>query len=539
MGADFNNEYTYKGYVESGKENDFDRLFDSAVENVRRELGRKHPMYIGGKEVFSNEILEERSPIDSKIIIGHFQKGNREHTRAAISAAKDAFETWKFVDYKERVVLFRKAAAAIREDKFKISAVLSIENGKTRYESVGEVDEAIDFINYYADEIERNKGYIRRTKIAGSKGFGLGFQGAPGSGESISIRMRPYGVFGVIAPFNFPVSISVGMSTGALITGNTVVFKPSSTDNMAMLTGLEIYRAFKKAGIPDGVFNFVTGPGSEVGDELVNSVDVAGIAFTGSRGTGMAMMGKSINAKTQKVFVVEMGGKNPAIVSKHTDMDSSISGVVSAAFGYGGQKCSALSRVYVHKSIKEEFVSLLIDRTRKLNIGNPLKKENYVGPLISESAYKRYAESVESAKSTGRILCGGNRVRCVEDGYYVEPTIVEVRKDDELMHKELFVPILAMTAYEDISEAIGAANDTEYGLCAGLYSKSRREIRLFSDNIEAGVVYINRSCSATTGAIVGHHTFVGWKGSGISGKGSGSKSYLQLFMREQSLSFTK
>lgn len=538
MVADFNNEYTYKKYVESGKEEEFDRLFEEAVVAVKNGLGKKHPMYIGGKETFSNEILEERSPIDSTIIIGHFQKGSREHARMAISAAKNAFKSWKSVDYKERVALLRKAADAIRKDKFRIGAILSIENGKTRYESVGEVDEAIDFINYYCDEMERNKGYMRRTRILGSKGSDLGFQGAPGSGEKISIHMKPYGVFGVIAPFNFPISISVGMSVGAIITGNTVVFKPSSTDNMAMLTGVEIYNVFKKAGLPDGVFNLVTGPGSEVGDEIVNSDDVAGIAFTGSRSTGMGMMEKSINSKTQKVFVVEMGGKNPTIISKHADMESSVSGVVSAAFGYSGQKCSALSRIYIHKSIKEEFVSLLIDRTRKLNIGDPLNKKNYVGPLISEGAYKRYMESIERAKSTGKVLCGGNRFKCVEDGYYVEPAIVEVRKDDELMHKELFVPILAMTTYEDISEALTAANDTEYGLCAGLYSKNRREIKLFSESIEAGVVYINRPTSATTGAIVGHHTFVGWKGSGISGKGTGSKSYLQLFMREQSLSIT-
>jgi 1-pyrroline-5-carboxylate dehydrogenase len=237
-----------------------------------------------------------------------------------------------------------------------------------------------------------------------------------------------------------------------------------------------------------------------------------------------------------KVFVVEMGGKNPAIVSKYADIDTAVSGVVSAAFGYSGQKCSALSRVYVQRQIKEEFISRLIDRTRKLSIGNPLVKGNYVGPLISESAYKRYAEAVEIAKRSGRVLYGGNRVRSVERGFYVEPSVVEVGSDNELMRRELFAPILAITSYEDIQDALRMANDTEYGLCAALYSKNRKEIRYFSDTIDAGVVYINRESSATTGAIVGRHTFVGWKWSGTSGKGTGSRFYLEQFMREQSLS---
>lgn len=531
----FSNESTYKRFIESGHEADFDSKFDESVIEVRREFGKRYPMYIGGKEVYSGDVLEERSPIDGTII-GYFQRGVREDARKAISSAKAAFEDWKDIGYKERAAIMVRAAEIFRERKFRISAILSIENGKSRYESMGEVDEAIDFLNYYSREIIRNRGYVRRERIAGGRRTSLGFQGSPGGGESISIRMRPYGVFGVIAPFNFPISISVGMSTGALITGNTVVFKPSSTDNMTMLTGVEIYGVFKSAGLPDGVFNLVTGPGSEVGDEIVKSPDVSGVVFTGSKSTGLEMMKRTLDSGMHKVFVVEMGGKNPAIVSKYADIDTAVSGVVSAAFGYSGQKCSALSRVYVHRQIKEEFVSRLIDRTRKLSIGNPLVKGNYVGPLISESAYKRYADAIEIARRSGRVLYGGNRVKSFERGFYVEPSIVEVGNDNELMRRELFVPILAVSSYDDMQEALQMANDTEYGLCAALYSKNRKEIRYFSDRIEAGVVYINRESSATTGAIVGRHTFVGWKWSGSSGKGTGSRFYLEQFMREQSLS---
>ncbi|MGC8652265.1 MAG: aldehyde dehydrogenase family protein [Candidatus Micrarchaeia archaeon] len=538
MKAKFENEFTYKKYLESGNEAEFDRLFDAAVEEAKRNFNATYPMYIGGKAVYADEKLVERSPIDGSVL-GTFQKGTREHAKQAIEAAKGAFAEWSAMGYKERVALFRKAADVFVQNKFALGAILSYENGKSRYESMGEVDEAIDFMRYYANELEANRGYVRKTFMPESTmKVAAGFQGAPSSGEKVTIAMKPYGVFGVIAPFNFPVSISTGMSVGALITGNTVVFKPSSTDNMSMLTGLKIYELFKKAGIPDGVFNYVTGPGSEVGDELATNPAVAGIVFTGSRSTGLGMIAKNFAAGKQKVFVVEMGGKNPAIVSKNANIDEAVAGVASAAFGYDGQKCSALSRLYVHESIKELFVSKLIEKIRNFKVGNPIEKGNYIGPLISESAFKRYSESVETARHDGRILYGGNALNTGLHGFYVEPTIVEVPHSSELVRKELFVPILTVESFKDLSDALRMANDTEYGLTAGLYSNSNKEIKQFASGINAGVVYINRSVSATTGAIVGLHTFVGWKGSGLTGKGTGSKFYLEQFMREQSISQT-
>ena len=534
----FRNESTFKRLSESGREQEFDRLFDEAVIKVKQGLGKTHPIFINGKEVLSREYLEEYSPIDHSVI-GRFQKGGRIETKMAISAAKMAYAGWAAINYRERAKLMRAAADLFARDKFKIAAILSIENGKSRYESIGEVDEAIDFLRYYSDDITANRGYARKTKILGSAKGQLGFQGSPGGTESITIRLEPYGVFGVIAPFNFPISISVGMSAGALITGNTVVFKPSSTDNMTMLTGIEIYRIFKEAGLPDGVFNIVTGPGSEVGDELASNPDVSGIAFTGSKNTGIGMISKNINSGQHKIFVVEMGGKNPAIVSKHAEIDSALNGIVSAAFGYSGQKCSALARVYVHKSIKDEFMSRLVEHTRRLQIGDPLKKENYIGPMISESAYNRYAKAIEEAKKSGRLIYGGNKAKINSGGHYVEPAIVEVDHESPIMHTELFAPILAITTYDSIEDALRMANDVDYGLCASFYSKNKKEIDYFSNNIMAGVVYINRASSATTGAIVGKHTFVGWKWSGLTGKGTGSRFYLQQFMREQSLSVSR
>ncbi len=530
----FSNEYTYTKFVESGEEERFDSLFDDAVRKAKAEvLGKRFPMYINGKEVYSERETEEHSPIDG-VLIGRFQHGSREDARTAIAAARSAFPGWLDLSYKERTATLRKAAVRFREQKFLVSAILSIENGKTRYESVGEVDEAIDFLNYYASEMERNKGYLVKKRIEGSNSkVSAGFQGAPGREERISIQMKPYGVFGVIAPFNFPISISVGMATGALITGNTVVFKPSSTDNMSMLTGLYIYKIFEEAGLPEGAFNYVTGSGSDVGDELVMNPGVNGIAFTGSKRTGLAMIAKAYAAGIQKSFVVELGGKNPAIVSKSADLESAVSGILSSAFGYDGQKCSACSRVYVHESVKEEFISKLAEKARGLKIGNPLIKENYIGPLISAAALERYKASVEEARQSGRIVTGGNVV-ATASGIYVEPTIVEAEHSNRLFHEELFLPLLAIDSYKRFDEAIRKANDVEYGLTAGLYSGKRGEVREFLSKMESGVVYVNREIGATTGAIVGAHAFVGWKGSGTTGKGTGSRFYLQQFMREQS-----
>ncbi len=535
----FTNESTYESYLASGREQEFDKLFDDAVETAKMTLGSRHPMYINGKEIYSTEVLEERSPIDGTAI-GKFQKGTKEHAQLAIEAAQNAFKSWSCTDYKKRVAIFRNAAYILSKRKFEISAVLSLENGKTRYESIGEVDEAIDFMRYYSDELEVNKGYIRKTRSDSSSTISeSGFQGAPSDAEKVTIALKPYGVFGVIAPFNFPISISTGMNTGALITGNTVVFKPSSTDNMTMLTGLKIYEILKEAGLPDGVFNYITGPGSVIGDELVMNDGVSGIAFTGSRMTGMSMISRCFSSGKQKVFIVEMGGKNPAIITKNADINQAVSGVASAAFGFAGQKCSALSRVYVHESIREEFVSKLISRVREMKIGNPLEKDIYIGPLISESAFRRYGEMIGKAKTSARILYGGDIVKTgIMNGFYVEPTIIESKHDNELVHKELFLPILTIEGFTDIDDAIMLANDTEYGLTAGFYSRNGKEIRKFRDNIQAGVVYINRGMSATTGAIVGLHTFVGWKGSALTGKGTGSRFYLQQFMREQSISIT-
>ena len=496
-------------------------------------------MYISGESVRTEGKLEERSPIDRNVLIGIFQNGTKDHASLAVSKAKAALPEWSKTPYRERAAVLRKAAEILSARKFTIAAELSYENGKSRYESVGEVDEGIDFLRYYADEMESNRGFTRRNAMSGSAAKGAaGFQGAPSS-EKIIISLRPLGVFAVIAPFNFPISISIGMSSAAIVTGNTVVFKPSSSDNMSMLSGLRIYEIFKEAGLPEGVFNYITGPGSVVGAELIENPDVSGVAFTGSRQVGMSMLSRSVALGFDRHFVTEMSGKNPCIVSKGADLDVATNGIVSAAFGYAGQKCSALSRLYVHESLKDELTAKIISRARDLKIGNPIEKATYIGPLISQSAHKKYTDAIALASKSARILYGGNTVKTGLNGLYVEPAIIEAKHDSELVKRELFLPILTVESFSDINEAITMANDTEFGLTAGFYGGKRSEIKTFSERIEAGVVYINREISATTGAVVGMHTFVGWKGSSLTNKGSGSKHYLQQFMKEQSVSVSK
>jgi 1-pyrroline-5-carboxylate dehydrogenase len=531
----FTNESTYSGFLESGKEAEFDRLFDAAAEFARKSFGTEHPIYIAGSPIIKQEKITEVSPIDGTITIGRFQKAGQSDVALAIAAAEKAFAEWSSLDYTTRAEVFRKAASLLSQRKFEMAAILSYENGKTRYESIGEVDEGIDFMRYYAAEMVANKGYIRKRSLHGSSTHAAGFQGAPSS-EKVVVSLKPFGVFGVIAPFNFPVSISIGMSTAALITGNTVVFKPSCTDNATMLTGLKIYQLFKDAGLPAGAFNFVTGPGSVFGKEMINNKAVKGIAFTGSRSTGQAMLQESVTSGNHKQFIVEMSGKNPTIVTKSANLDLAANGIASAAFGYSGQKCSALSRLYVQDSVKDELIAKIIEKTRNMKIGNPISKEVYIGPLIGEAAYKRYVDTIPVARSTGRILYGGNEVKTGLKGRYVEPTIVEVKHDSQLVKSELFLPILTVETFKSLEEAMGLANDTEFGLTAGLYSGKKPEIAAFAKGIAAGVVYVNRESSATTGAMVGVHAFVGWKASGLTGKGSGSRFYLQQFMQEQSLS---
>jgi 1-pyrroline-5-carboxylate dehydrogenase len=516
----FENEHTVRRFMTERAEGQFHDRYERALEQVRKEFGRKYPMIIGGKEVRTPSTAAQTSPMDTRLVLGHLPVGSASHAKQAIAAAKKAFESWGLSSYKERVRVCRSAADIMAQRKFELAAWISYENGKNRYEAIADVDEAIDFLRYYSEEMEKNEG------------FGIAMKSAQPGEKSRSV-MKPRGVWGVIAPFNFPAAILVGMSAGAIITGNTVVVKPSSNTPIIAFKFAEIFR---QAGLPDGVFNLVIGPGGKVGGELVGNKDVAGIVFTGSREVGYGMAQEFSRARPRPL-IAELGGKNPAIVTETADLGKAVDGVMKAAFGYSGQKCSACSRVYVHRKVKDEFIRRLVEKTKSLPVGSPLDPNTFVGPLANEDAYRKYQQYVRIADRDGKILAGGSARKDGElkHGYYVQPTVVAgLPKKHRLFKEEMFVPILCVADYEKFDDAIRLANDSDYGLTAGIFSGRQEEIKEFLDCIEAGVVYVNRQASATTGAMVGCQPFGGWKDSGTTGRGAGGPHYLTQFMREQS-----
>ncbi|HEX6067414.1 MAG TPA: aldehyde dehydrogenase family protein, partial [Nitrososphaera sp.] len=320
----FENEHTLRHFMTEKAEGQFHDRYEKALEQARPEFGKKYHMIIGGKEVRTAQAFSHASPIDTRVVLGHFPAGTARHAKLAVASAKKAFEEWGRTDWRERVRIFRSAADLMSRKKFELAAWVSYENGKNRFEAIGDVDEAIDFVRYYAEEMERNNGFETPMKSAQP------------SERSKSV-MKPYGVWGVIGPFNFPAAILVGMSTGAMITGNTIVVKPSSN---APIVACKIAEIFKQAGVPGGVLNLVIGSGSKVGGELVGNKDVAGIVFTGSRDVGY-WMAKEFDKSRPKPLIAELGGKNPAIVTETADIGKAVDGVLKAAFGYSGQKCSA------------------------------------------------------------------------------------------------------------------------------------------------------------------------------------------------------
>jgi 1-pyrroline-5-carboxylate dehydrogenase len=498
------------------------RELDAAIDRVTVTFGRSYPLVIGGRDVKASSEFDDRSPIDTRILLGTFQSASREQARDAITAARTAYPAWSARPWTERVALLKKVADNVRARRWELSALMGYEAGKNRLECVGDVEESADLIEYYCNQIESHHGF--ETAL-----------GSLGPNEENSSVLRPYGVWAVISPFNFPLALAAGPAGGALVAGNTVVFKPASA---TPLLGYKLAEAMRDAGIPPGVFNFITGGGGTAGQELVDNPDVDGIVFTGSKEVGMHLMRDNATRKVPRPLIIEMGGKNPAIVTAQADLDKATDGVMRSAFGAQGQKCSACSRVYLTRSIREEFVRLLVEKTKKIKIGNPLNRDVYLGPVINEDAVTTYEKAIARAtRDGGRILTGGRRLTGGEfaHGHFVEPTLIDgLPIDHPLFSEELFVPITVVGEVSTLDEAIDLANNTEYGLTAGIFSEDDKEIQRFFDRIEAGVTYANRRAGATTGAWPGINSFGGWKASGSTGRGTGGPYYVQQFMREQS-----
>jgi 1-pyrroline-5-carboxylate dehydrogenase len=485
--------------------------FEAALKKFGPSLGKSHPMHIGGKEVWSESgEFEHRSPIDTSIVVGRFQMGTREHAKASISAARAGFEVWSSTPWEKRVGAMEKFSALIDQRKFEIAVGITYEVGKNRLESLAECWEAIDAVKFYTKVMRQEKGYTRRM-------------GQGGPGEHTLVVGKPFGAWPVISPFNFPFMLASGMALGALVTGNSIILKPTSE---APLTGLTLYQLFVDAGVPAGAVNYVTGPGSNFEDEFVTNTDVAGIAFTGSRDVGMRLYHRFHTEQPYpKPILLEMGSKNPTIVTSKADIPKAVEGTVRAAFGYGGQKCSATSRVYVQDRVKDEFLAAR-------------ERDVFMGPIINESAVAKYEASVaEAKKSGGKVVSGGKALKsgAMAKGYYVAPTVVsDLPEGNRLVKEELFLPFVVVEDFTKVDEAIAKANATDYGLTAGIFSKDGKELRKFFGGINFGVTYANRAGGSTTGAWPGAQSFTGWNASGATGRGIGSPFYLLNFLRDQS-----
>jgi 1-pyrroline-5-carboxylate dehydrogenase len=501
----------------SAENEELQSAFDAALERARNELGRTYPMLIGGEERLRDETFEDRSPIDRDLVVARFPVGTREDVRDAIAAATSAYPSWRDTPWRDRLAVLRRAADIISERQFDYAALMALEVGKNRLEALGDVEETADLLRYYSDEFEKADGFVKPM-------------GSLSEAEKTRSVLRPYGVFGVISPFNFPMALAGGPAGGAMIAGNTVVLKPSSD---APLLGWKFGEALRDAGLPDGVFNLVTGPGETVGAELQENPGINGLVFTGSYEVGMKLY-RGFTKDYPRPIITEMGGKNPAIVTRSADLDIAAEGAMRSAFGFDGQKCSALSRVYVERSVAREFVDKLVEKTRSIAVGDPTKRENWMGPVINERALSKFRKAVEETRADGgTIEIGGE----VDDstGWFPTPTVATgLPLEHRLFHEELFVPFLVVGEVDSLEQALEEANDTEYGLTAGIFSRDDAEVKRFLDTIQAGVVYVNRRAGATTGAWPGIQSFGGWKGSGSSGKGGLGPYYVQQFLREQS-----
>lgn len=495
-------------------------LFDQALSRVRAEIGKDHPIYIGGEAVLSDAApIVDVSPIDTSLVLGRFQSAQPEHVERAVKAARAAQKGWARRPWRERVEILRNAAQLIRERKLDLAAVMSIEVGKNRMESMGDAEESADLVDYYCQQVVDAGGFIRRmnelTPI-----------------ETNTDVLRPYGVFACVAPFNFPAALAFGMSSAALVTGNAVVFKPATDTPW---TGLKVFEIYRDAGVPAGVINFLTGAGSVIGDPLVFHPGVDGVVFTGSKNVGLHIF-HGMSTAWVKPCLLELGGKNPAIVMPSADLDAAAEGVMKSAWGLQNQKCSACSRVYVHKSVAAAFTDKLIEKTKAIVIGDPTEKDVYFGPVINDAAIKTFERAVARAREEGEILLGGGRLTdgALAKGRYVAPTIVKAPLSSDLFMEEFFVPFLAIGEVDSLDQALEESNRAEFGLTAGFFSKDQDEVARFFDEIEAGVTYVNKRSGATTGAWPGAQPFCGWKGSGSTGKGGCGPYYTLQFMREQS-----
>ncbi|HEX4383156.1 MAG TPA: aldehyde dehydrogenase family protein [Myxococcales bacterium] len=491
--------------------------FEAALAQLK--LGEAFPSWIAGEPVQSDDFLESRTPADKRRLLAKFHRTKVGDLPRAVQAAQKAQREWVALGWQERVARIRKAAELISERRMRLAAIMSLEVGKNRLESLGDVEESADLLRYYSGQVEESNGFTRPLGKLSPK-------------EDTRDVLRPYGVFAVISPFNFPLALATGMSGAALLAGNAVILKPSED---APWCGQLLYEAFRDAGLPAGLFQLLHGEGESIAAALVRQPGIDGVAFTGSTGVGLELHGLMSTGRIRPCLL-EMGGKNGTIVTESADLPKAVQGCLRSSFGLSGQKCSALSRILVARSRQDELVKELVAQAKELAVGDPVKREVYMGPVINESAVARFEKAAAEARKDGTVHCGGARLTEGDKahGYFVAPTVVSVPRGHRLTRDELFLPFVTVQPFDTFEEALTLLNEVDYGLTAGIFSGSQSEIEAFMDKAEAGVLYANRETGATTGAWPGVQSFCGWKGSGSTGKGGCGPFYVAQFAREQS-----
>ena len=508
-------EFTNEPFVDFSKAENR-KAMEEALKKVAGEFSREYPMYIGGKRVTTSEKRASTNPSHPSQAIGMFQVATAEMAKQAVEAAHKAFDSWKRVPTERRAECLFRAAKILRERKFEISALMCYEVGKTWPEADADTAETIDFCEFYGREMLRLAGPQKLTPMKGEKNY---------------LVYIPLGVGAIIPPWNFPCAIMGGLVAASLVTGNTVVLKPASDSPTIAAKFVEI---LFEAGIPKEALNFVTGPGGSIGDALIAHPKTRYIGFTGSKEVGLRISELAGKAAPGQIWikrtVLEMGGKDSIIVDDEADLDAAAEGVVQSAFGYQGQKCSACSRAIVTDKVYEPFVQKVVERAKKIRVGPSEDPNNYMGPVVSKSAMNTILEYIEVGKKEGKLLLGG--ARAPGDGYFIQPTIIaEVDPKARIAQEEIFGPVLAVVKARDFDHALEVANNTEFGLTGGVYTKNPAKIEKATEAFHVGNLYFNRKC---TGAMVGAHPFGGFNMSGTDSK-TGGRDYLLLFLQAKTV----
>jgi 1-pyrroline-5-carboxylate dehydrogenase len=501
-----------------------DAGFTAAIADARATEGALAPLRVAGvtRAGVEGGTIESRNPADARVVVARVAGAGVSDLRDAVAAARAAFPAWSARPWPERVAVIERAAEIVRARKFELSVAMILEMGKNRVEALGEIEETADLLAYYAGQMRANNGYVHEMDRL-----------AP-TDQNVSV-LRPYGVWAVIAPWNFPYALLGAPVAAALLAGNTVVCKPSSE---TPLSGVKLTEIFHAAGVPPEALTCLPGSGRVVGDGLVEHPDVAGVTFTGSYDVGFKRLYQRFSGQFPKPAIVEMGGKNPALVMASADVAQAVQGISRSAFGMNGHKCSACSRVYVHRDVADELLAGLARAADAIVPADPLDKGVFVGPVATKQSYQDYQRYVALAREAGDVVRAGGALLtdgARAHGYFVRPTVLAgLPRDHQLLREELFVPIVAVEKVDSLDEALARANDTKFGLTAGLFSREQKEIDTFFERIEAGVTYVNRAAGATTGAWPGVQPFGGWKGSGSTGKNIGGLYTVPCYMREQS-----